>query len=93
MGPLSRGSAVDQHLHCCKYLGDVALTFGMVGAYTITPQDINMSKCLYLRKNPCISVLLYFWGVKQYHDALRITNNNRDCPYGDLQLRDRDKST
>jgi len=86
------GSAVGQHPYCCKHLGDVAVTFGMVGAYTITPQDTNMSKRLSLRKNPRISVLLYLWSVQQYHHALRMTNNNRGCPYGDLQLRDREKS-
>lgn len=89
MGLLCWGSAVDQHPHCCEYLGTVTLTFGMVGAHAITLQDTNMSKCLYLRENPGISVLLYFWGVQQYHGGRRMTNDNRDCPSGHLQPRDK----
>lgn len=36
MGLLPEGSALDQHLYCCKYMEDVALTFDMLGAYTYT---------------------------------------------------------
>lgn len=33
-GPLPGGSAADQHLRCCKYLEDVALTFGCLHYHT-----------------------------------------------------------
>jgi len=51
------GSTINQCLFCCKDLGNVTLTFG---AYSVTPPDTNMSKDLYLRKNPRLFVLLYF---------------------------------
>lgn len=44
MGLLPGDAAVDGDLHSRQYLGDVALTFRIVGASVVTPQDTDMSK-------------------------------------------------